>query len=84
MPVIHVDILEGRTLEAKRAYVEALTECSIKHLGCQAQNVTVVLSEISFDHYGRAGKLKIDELAEAGLTVEEYHAREKEKNSNKK
>lgn len=80
MPIIHVDILEGRSLEAKRAYVKALTDCSVKHLGCQAQNVTVVISEMSFDHYGTGGKLKIDALAEEGVTVEEYHAREKKKN----
>jgi len=30
-----------------------------------------------FEHYGRAGKMKLNELAEAGLNVEEYHAREK-------
>jgi 4-oxalocrotonate tautomerase len=78
MPVMHISILEGRSLEAKRAYVQALTECSVKYLGCKAENVAIVLSEMSFDHYARGGKLKIDELAEAGLTVEAYHARERQ------
>jgi 4-oxalocrotonate tautomerase len=79
MPVIHVEFLEGRSLEQKRAYVKALTECSVKHLGCMPENVTVVLSEMSFEHYGRGGKIKLDELAEAGLSVAEYHARETRK-----
>jgi 4-oxalocrotonate tautomerase len=74
MPIIHVDILAGRSLEQKRAYVKALTECSVKCLGCAPESVSVVLSDMSFEHYGRAGKLKVDELAEAGLTVAEYLA----------
>ena len=77
MPVMHISILEGRSLEAKRAYVKALTESSVKHLGCKSENVTIILSEMPFEHFAHGGKLKIDELAEAGLTVEEYHAREK-------
>ena len=76
MPVIHVDILEGRSVEQKRAYVKAMTDCSVACLGCAPDNVTVVLSEMSFEHYGRAGKIKLDELAEGGLSVAEYHARE--------
>lgn len=79
MPVIHVDILEGRSVEQKRAYVKAMTDCSVEHLGCAQENVTVVLSEMPFEHYGRAGKIKLDELAEAGLSMAEYHAREAKK-----
>lgn len=76
MPVIRVDLFEGRSIEAKREYIKALTECSVRWLQCKPENVTVVLSEMPFEHYGRAGKMKLDELTEAGLTVEEYHARE--------
>ena len=79
MPVIHVSILEGRSVEAKRAYVKALTDCSVEHMGCTPENVCIVLSEMPFEHYARGGKLKLDELADAGLTVAEYHAREAKK-----
>jgi len=80
MPVIHVSILEGRSIEVKRAYIKALTDCSVEVLPCRPENVTIVLSEMPFEHYGRAGKIKLDELTEAGLTVEAYHAREAKKN----
>ena len=76
MPVIHVNILEGRSIEVKRAYIKALTDCSVEILRCRPENVTIVLSEMPFGHYGRAGKMKLDELTEAGLTIEAYHARE--------
>jgi 4-oxalocrotonate tautomerase len=76
MPVIHVDILEGRSVEVKRAYIKALTDVSVEHLGCRPESVSIVLSEMAFEHYGRAGKMKLDELTEAGLSVSQYHERE--------
>ena len=79
MPVIHASILEGRSVDDKRAYIKALTECSVRVLHCMPENVTVVLSEMPFEHYGRAGKMKLDELTDAGLTAEAYHAREAKK-----
>ena len=79
MPVIHVSILEGRSLETKREYVKALTDASVKCLECTPENVSIVLSDMPFEHYARGGKLKKDEITEAGLTVEAYHAREAKK-----
>ena len=79
MPVIHVSILEGRSVDVKRAYIKALTDCSVEVLKCKPENVSIVISEMPFEHYGRAGKMKLDELTDAGLTVEAYHAREAKK-----
>lgn len=78
MPVIYAHILEGRSDETKRAYIKALTEVSVKHLQCRPESVSVILTDMPFTHYGRAGKMKMDELTEAGLTVEEFHAKEAE------
>jgi len=76
MPIIYVNMLEGRSVETKRAYIKALTDCSVEVLKCRPENVAVILSEMPFEHYGRGGKTKLDDLAEAGLTVEAYHAQE--------
>ena len=76
---MHVSILEGRSIEVKRAYIKALTDCSVEVLKCRPENVSIVLSEMPFEHYGRGGKMKLDELTEAGLTVEAYHVREAKK-----
>ena len=56
MPVIHVSILEGRSVDTKRAYIKALTESSVTHLGCRPENVTIVISEMPFEHYGKGEK----------------------------
>ena len=80
MPLIYVSLLEGRSIDVKRAYIKALTDCSVDILRCRPENVTIVLSEMPFEHYGRGGKMKLDELTESGLTVEAYHAREAKKN----
>ena len=64
MPIIHVNMFEGRPIEVKRAYVKALTDCSVEILKCAPESVTVVLSDMSFENYGKAGKLKLDEMKE--------------------
>jgi len=79
MPVINVSILEGRSIDVKRAYIKALTDCSVEILKCRPENVTIVMSEMPFEHYGRAGRMKLDELLDAGLSVADYHAREAKK-----
>jgi len=62
MPVIHVNLLEGRSVEVKRAYVAALTECSVKILQCAPEAVTIVLSDMAFENYAKAGTLKLDQV----------------------
>jgi len=68
MPIIHVDLLEGRPVEAKRAYVKAVTDCTVEFLKCPPEAVTVILSEMSTDNLGLAGRLKLDLMAEEGKT----------------
>ena len=79
MPVINVAILEGRSIDVKRAYIKALTDCSVEVLKCRPENVTIVMTEMPFEHYGRAGRMKLDEITDAGLSVADYHAREAKK-----
>jgi 4-oxalocrotonate tautomerase len=64
MPIIHVDLLEGRSVEVKRAYVKAVTNCTVEILKCKPEAVTVILSEMSPENLGQAGKLKLDLTAE--------------------
>ena len=64
MPIIHVDLLEGRSVEVKRAYVKAMTDCTVEILKCSPDAVTIILSDMRTENYAKAGKLKIDALAE--------------------
>ena len=60
MPIIHVNLLEGRSVEVKRAYVKALTECSVEVLKCPPEAVTIILSDMRLENYAKAGKLTLD------------------------
>ena len=68
MPIIHVSLFEGRSVEAKRAFVKAVTDCSVEFLQCKPEGVTIILSEMSTEDYAKGGKLKMDLMAEEGKT----------------
>lgn len=57
MPTIRVDLLEGRTVEQKRAFAEAVTEVVVKTLGGSADTVDVIFTDIAKHDWATAGKL---------------------------
>lgn len=61
MPIVQVEILEGRNVEQKRKMAEEITEAISKNLECPKQAVTIIIREIQKEHLARAGKLAIDE-----------------------
>lgn len=46
MPIIHVELLAGRTPEQKKQYAQALTEATIRTLGVSPAAVEVLLTEV--------------------------------------
>ncbi len=60
MPIIHVDLFEGRTVEQKRKLVAALTEAVVKSLGAPPESVHVVLQDMPKHDYAIAGVLAAD------------------------
>lgn len=61
MPIVQIDLLEGRTLEQKRALVEKVTDAISETASCPKENVTIILRDIPTQHLGKAGKLKCDQ-----------------------
>lgn len=57
MPLIHVELLEGRSVEQKRAYAKAVTDITCELLGCKADAVRIVLQEMKRENYAIAGEL---------------------------
>lgn len=55
MPIIQVNMLEGRTIVQKRALVAAITEAVCKTLGAAPQSVRIIINELQPDHYAVAG-----------------------------
>jgi len=56
MPVVRIDLWEGRDLEQKDALIQEVTHAIEKSIGVDAKEVIVILNEVHKDHWGVAGK----------------------------
>ncbi|MDX5363491.1 MAG: 4-oxalocrotonate tautomerase [Zoogloeaceae bacterium] len=55
MPTYRVELFEGRTPEKKKELMEAITEASVRVLGCSADSVDVIIYDIPKHDWGTAG-----------------------------
>ena len=60
MPVIHVEMYAGRTVEQKRALVKELTDGFIKTCGSKPEYVTIVITDVASSDWATAGVLAMD------------------------
>ena len=60
MPVIHVHMYEGRTLEQKRKLVTAMTDAVVKSLDTKPEAVRILLHDMSKNDLSVAGVLHSD------------------------
>jgi len=60
MPLIQVQIFEGRSDEVKREYAMAITEAAVKIMGCSAESVDVIHRDVKKSDWATAGKLWSD------------------------
>ncbi len=61
MPIIHVEIIEGRTVEQKRALGEAITKSTVDILGVPASSIKIVFSDMKKENFMEAGVLRADQ-----------------------
>ncbi len=61
MPLIHIELIEGRSQEQLRNLVRDVTDVVSKNTGAPAEHVHVILSEMRRDRYSVGGVLKSDE-----------------------
>ena len=64
MPIVTINMLEGRTQEQKKSLIKHVSSAVMETLGVPPESVRVIINEMPFDHYGIAG-----------LPVLEYRAR---------
>jgi len=57
MPIYHVEMLEGRTLEQKKKLAEEITRVSVEVLGGSPDSVHVVIAEVRRENWAVGGKL---------------------------
>ena len=60
MPIIRVEMYEGRTVEQKRELAAALTSEACRILKCGPEQVHVVIDNISKENWALGGKLACD------------------------
>ncbi|WP_233888013.1 4-oxalocrotonate tautomerase [Paraburkholderia flagellata] len=60
MPTFHVYLFEGRSIEEKRAFVDAVTRTTCESLGVEPNSVNIVIDEVKRENWGTAGKLWCD------------------------
>ena len=60
MPTLHLEMLPGRTVEQKRAFVREVTEVTAQTLACPPESVEILITEIPRDAWAKAGKLRAD------------------------
>jgi 4-oxalocrotonate tautomerase len=60
MPFIHVRLFEGRSIEQKRAFAEALTQDAVTHLKCKPEAVDIVFDDVKKSDWASAGRLASD------------------------
>ncbi|WP_281273230.1 2-hydroxymuconate tautomerase [Companilactobacillus insicii] len=61
MPLVHIDLIVGRTPEQLKGMVKDVTDAIVKNTGAPAEHVHVVLNEMEKEHYAVGGVLKSDE-----------------------
>jgi 4-oxalocrotonate tautomerase len=65
MPIVRVELLEGRTVEQKRRLAAAITDVVVEHAAVSAQQVRVVFEDHETHNWAIAGELVLDRRAKA-------------------
>ncbi|WP_338034765.1 2-hydroxymuconate tautomerase [Lacticaseibacillus kribbianus] len=61
MPLVHIDLIEGRSQEQLRQMVADVTTAIAKNTGAPKEHIHIVLNEMAKEHYAVGGVLKADE-----------------------
>jgi 4-oxalocrotonate tautomerase len=57
MPMIHIELIEGRTDEQLAAFVAELTDAACRHLRCSREGVIVSIRDLPLSRYATGGVL---------------------------
>lgn len=60
MPVVIVEMYEGRTLDQKRALVHAITNAMVEHAAADPDGLHVIIHDVPKQNWARAGRLGVD------------------------
>ncbi|HCM89049.1 MULTISPECIES: 2-hydroxymuconate tautomerase [Vagococcus] len=58
MPIVHIELLEGRTQEQKNEMVKEVTAAIVKTTGANEEAVHIVITDMEKGNYAVGGKTK--------------------------
>jgi 4-oxalocrotonate tautomerase len=61
MPIIQIHLIEGRSIEQKRAMVEKVTAAVCETVNVTPEHVKIIMLDMAKHDYATAGVLKCDE-----------------------
>lgn len=61
MPIVHIDLVEGRSNEQLRGLVKDVTAAISKNAEVPEERIHIILNEMKKDNYSVGGILKSDE-----------------------
>lgn len=56
MPIVNIDLMEGRSVAAKRGMVAAVTDALVRALGVPPESVRILIHELDPEHFAVAGR----------------------------
>ncbi|MBO0476307.1 4-oxalocrotonate tautomerase [Vagococcus sp. DIV0080] len=59
MPIVHIELLEGRTQEQKNALVREVTDAIVRTTGAKEEAVHIVIQDMEKGNYAVGGKTKL-------------------------
>jgi len=57
MPLVTIDMWEGRTIEQKKALVKGITSVMTEKLGLPAEAVSIIIRDVPKHNWASGGKL---------------------------
>ena len=60
MPIIRVEIWEGRSIEQKRELVEVLTKETARITNCGEESIYIIIEDVKMENWGAGGQLCSD------------------------
>jgi len=60
MPIVQIEMLEGRNLEQKREMVKGVTDALVKSLKCPPEVVHIIIREMKPENVAENGALFLD------------------------
>lgn len=70
MPIIEVHLLEGRSVEQKRALIAELTKAATCALGVGPQQVRILIDELDPEHFAVSGESVGERNANAAFAAD--------------